>query len=169
MKTNNFNYRLLEILGVNLSSETKCSQKMVYLMLYCLFLFYETCIACLPSIYYVVKHFDDTIEVLLCWPQVTGITSSIFSYIILYTNKDIVNEVFHDFENLVIKRENYSNNIGFYDKTIKLTNGICKWMIIFFLVAVGVNNCVAAFINVGGDLMKGQINVENWRLPYRYE
>lgn len=169
MKTNNFNYRLLELLGINLSSEAKFSRKIFYLMINCLILIYEIFFALLSSINYVIKHFDDTIEVLLVWPQVTGISACILTYIILCANKNIVNEIFHDFENIVIDREKYSNNNRFYQKTIKLTNQIVKYMIAIFLASVAFNICVGAFINVGGDLLEGEINVENWRLPYRYE
>lgn len=169
LKTNADNYLLLKVLGMNLNSKAHFKDRFLQIIVNSYSIFHLVTFGFYPSIYNMMLYSEDKIEILLTWPQTAAIINCTLSYILFCIDKSIVNEVFYALDELVRKREAYNNDNQFYKETIDLSNMMVKYSAMSFCVAVISLSFATTIYYFTTDLIRGEFDIEQWHVPYRFE
>lgn len=168
MITFTFNYKILFHLGNNLKSNASSLEKFQCFLKNLAFIFCMLFFSIIPTIMYMISHQDDVAAFLVAAFQIPAYCGPFLTYICFIFYKNRINAVFVYIEEIVSHRMESCRN-GSYEFAIKNCNFYVKFPIYFLLGIFVINNLISMILSALLDIVNGEINTNNWYLPYRFK
>lgn len=167
MKTNQFNYNFSFYIGANLHPKSDWLTKIkVYLINFLIFSYVE-CFGLIATIVFMVNNWNNKAEIFIVVLQLSAWSCCTFTYLNVFYRQNMINEMFHGIEKIVNERQKLVNDDS-YEKTIQKAEKYAKYPMMFFIISIEAISIQPMIYNCVMVLMTGEINTEDWSLPYRY-
>lgn len=166
MESLQYEYKLLRSLGSILDVNAKPLDKLKAYLTNAIIIVFVIFGSVAPVILYMKDHREDAASFIVAAYQIPGFSCPLLIYIILLFKKIEIREILMEIETIIKRRMKIRNN-GSYEKAIKTANIFVKFPIDFLFGMFNVNDGFSLIKCIIGDLIKGEIIIENWYLPYK--